>query len=296
MTDLTAADVDEIRRFLSDTRGDVLSWLPARWEPGWKSEAASELGNAEAGPNAPWGDRPVRTAYAEAQLFLYASLDSLAALGDSVNVMTTTYVPHVLARAAMEAGSQAWWLLEPKIGARRRVIRGILVRASSARYVGKAARKLDPVAGTATTYGEDQAKVRAYAADLGLTYVCNDSTYCETDVLPSYNQRAADFEKALFSKAAYAIYSGAAHAELYAVSQGWRISPQASDDDPLWERQPDRIAVWAAVISASGFAMIPAYRAITLLGKNARKKEFHDTIRNMGQMVRKMDLPREWIY
>jgi hypothetical protein len=42
-----------------------------------------------------------------AQLFLYAALNSLAALGDSVNVMTTTYVPHVLARAAMEAGSQA---------------------------------------------------------------------------------------------------------------------------------------------------------------------------------------------
>ena len=55
MTDLTIADVEEIKRFLLVTREDILTWLPPAWEPGWKSEAASELRNTEIGENAPWG-------------------------------------------------------------------------------------------------------------------------------------------------------------------------------------------------------------------------------------------------
>jgi hypothetical protein len=293
MTDLTIADVEEIKRFLLVTREDILTWLPAAWEPGWKSEAATELRNTEIGENAPWGEDPVRTAYAAAQAFLYAALDCLDALADSVNLQTTIYVPHVLARAAMEAGSQAWWLLEPKIGARKRVIRSILIRASSARYLGKAARKIDP-AGGAANYGEDQAMVRAYAKTLGLTYVCNDdTTECERETLPSYNKRASDFEKAVFMTAAYAIYSGASHAELYAVTQGWRPSTVAP---PLWERSPHRIAVWAAVMAAAGFATVPAFRAIELFGKNARKVDIAYSMRNIGKMAHDMSLPREWVY
>jgi hypothetical protein len=46
---------------------------------------------------------------------------------------------------------------------------------------GKAARKLDP-AGIPADFGEDQATVRAYAASLGLTYICNDSRVeCESE-------------------------------------------------------------------------------------------------------------------
>jgi hypothetical protein len=134
MPDLTVGDVEEMKRFLLVTRDDILRWLPAEWKPGWKSEAAEELGNKLVGPTTPWGEEPVHTAYGAANVFLRAALDCLAALADSINLLTTIYVPHVLARSAMEAGSQAWWLLEPKIGARRRVIRSILIRASSARY------------------------------------------------------------------------------------------------------------------------------------------------------------------
>ena len=61
--------------------------------------------------------------------------DFLRAMGDSVNVLTTTYTSGVLARAVMEPAAQAWWLLEGGIGARRRVDPSVLIRASSARWL-----------------------------------------------------------------------------------------------------------------------------------------------------------------
>ncbi len=50
---------------------------------------------------------PVRTAYAEVAVYLLAAQDCLLAMADSVNLLTTAYVPSVLARAAMEASAQA---------------------------------------------------------------------------------------------------------------------------------------------------------------------------------------------
>lgn len=294
MTDLTLADVDDVKNYLLTTREDLLTWLPNPWQPAWRSEAADELRNAEAGPGGAWGENPVRTAYAAASTFVFAAVDCLDAMADSANLLTTLFVPHVLARAAMEAGAQAWWLLEPKIGARNRVIRSILIRASSARYLGEAARKLDPVPGSAANFGEDQNMVRTYAASLGLSYICNDDRVeCEGEKLPSYNARANEFEKALFMTGAYKIYSGAAHAELYAVTQSWRPSTIAA---PLWEKNPDRIAVWAAVLAGAGCATVPAFRAITLLGKNARMVDLAYSMRKIGQMTRRLGLPKEWVY
>ncbi len=173
MPDLTFGDVAEIKRFLSRTCDDVLSWLPGTgWQPAWQSEAARELDNKEVrADGSAWGDEPVRIAYAAAAVFLLTATDCLRAMVDSVNMLTTTYTSGVLARAVMEPGAQAWWLLESGIGARRRVIRPVLIRASSARWLGKAVTTADP-AGKAS-YGEDQARVHAYAMALGLSYVCN---------------------------------------------------------------------------------------------------------------------------
>ena len=155
-------------------------------------------------------------------MFVFAALDCLSAMAHSVTLLTTAYVPNVQARAAMEAGSQAWWLLEPGIGARRRVIRSVLIRAQSARFLGQAVRKVDPAL-TVTGYGEDPPAVLQYASGAGLAYICNDTRVeCEGEILPGYTRRATEFESAVEVGAAYKIYSGAAHAELYAVMQGRR--------------------------------------------------------------------------
>jgi hypothetical protein len=236
MADLTIGDVDEIREFLVGTCEELTTWLPGTgWEPGWKSEAAAELANAEQRQDgSAWGDAPVRTAYAAAAVYMFSIQDCLRAIASSVNLLTTMYVPSVLARAAMEAGAQAWWLLEPGIGPRRRVIRTLLVRASGARNLGEAVRKADP-GGTVSEYGEDQDALRAYAHSLGLAYICNDDrTECETEVLPGYNSRARDLEAAMQMIAAYKIYSGAAHAEWHSVVQGWRRVTSPASSVPLW--------------------------------------------------------------
>ena len=134
MADLTVADVEEIDKYLTATREDIMTWLPSEWVPAWKSVAAAELLNRELGDGrVPWGEDPVRTAYAAAQIFINATLDGLGGLADSTDLLSTAYLAHVIARPAMEAGSQAWWLLDPEIGARRRVIRSVLIRAQSAR-------------------------------------------------------------------------------------------------------------------------------------------------------------------
>jgi hypothetical protein len=296
VSDMTIEDAAEIYAFLHGTSADVIRWLPgAAWEPAWQSEAAREVGNSETGsPGQPWGDAPVRTAYATAAVFIFAAVDSLNAIADSVSVFTTAYVPNILARAAMEAGGQAMWLLEPGIGARVRVIRSILIRASSARKLGQAVRTGDPSA-PVTDYGEDQDRVRAYAQGLGLTYISNDDrTECEGTVLPRYTARAAVFEQALQMSAAYKIYSGAAHAELYSVLQSWRPTASPGSSAVVWERRPEREAVWAAVIAAAGMAVMPAFRAITLLGRHARRIEVFHSMRRVGELTRRMGLPRDW--
>jgi hypothetical protein len=130
-------------------------------------------------------------------------------------VSTTSYVPGVLSRAAMEAGSQAFWLLEPGIGARRRVIRSVLVRAGSAANLKETVEAVDPTQ-TVSDYGEDPATIAAYAQGLGLAYAEKKDQHgrkaleCEVDRLPSHTSRAIALETAMKMSAGYRIYSGAA--------------------------------------------------------------------------------------
>ena len=192
----------------------------------------------------------------------------------------------------MEPGAQAWWLLEGGIGARRRVIRSVLIRASSARWLEKAVAVADPT-GKLSDYGEDQARVHAYATALGLSYVCNSrKTESEGELLPGYTERATEFEKAVGVSAAYSIYSGAAHAELYSVMQGWRDSGLPHSHGMLLERWPDRDAVWTSAIIAAGFVMIPAFEALSRLDWRARKKQAAESMRKNRELARRMNLPQ----
>src|SRR5215469_3142358 len=135
MAYLTDDDVREMQRFLTETCDNLKRWLPEpEWYPGWQSEAARERANQESGPTGPWGPDPVRSVYTAAALYLEAVLQCMRAIAAALTPESTHYVPNVLARAGMEAGSQAFWLLEPGIGARRRVARFMLIRASGARH------------------------------------------------------------------------------------------------------------------------------------------------------------------
>ena len=96
----------------------------AKWEPAPGSEAAAEIANTEVRQSGgPWGEDPPRTAYAAAILMMTGVLDNLASIHKLVGVEMSVIGPTVVARSAIEIASGAWWLMEPGIGARRRVCR-----------------------------------------------------------------------------------------------------------------------------------------------------------------------------
>ncbi|MDT4995872.1 MAG: hypothetical protein QOH97_5764 [Actinoplanes sp.] len=227
-------------------------------------------------------------------MFLSTTIDCLYALAPSIDEQTTAFVPNVLARAAMESAAQAWWMLEPGIGARRRVIRSVLIHANSARKLRETARKSNPSV-PVTHYGEDPDTVRSYAHSIGLSYVCNDNgVEAEAEKLPGYTQRAKELGEATRMVAAYNVYSGAAHAEWYAVAQGWRPVADGAASTTPWTRRPDREAVWAAALASAGFAVVPVSRALTLLGLNARLAELNNHLIHVSQLERQMQLPTDW--
>jgi hypothetical protein len=102
-----------------------------------------------------------------------------------------------------------------------------------------------------------------------------------------------DFEKAVFITGSYTNYSGAAHAELYTLAQCQRPSAATMQ---RWERRPERVPVWTAVLAAAGFATVPAFRAITPQGKGAGRMGLAYSMRNIGYMARHMGPPHESWY
>jgi hypothetical protein len=106
----------------------------AKWEPEPGSLAMAEITNTEIRQGGdPWGEDPVRTAYAAANLMMIGVLDDLASLQRLLGDQMPVIGPTVVARSAIEIASGVWWLMEPGIGARRRVCRELALSLTSAR-------------------------------------------------------------------------------------------------------------------------------------------------------------------
>ena len=298
----------DLRHFLLSACDDVDRLLPPpKWDPAWGSDAARECANTEHGPAGPWGEDPVRTMYAAGALYLDTIMRCLRALGDALSPATTPYVLEAQARAAMEARAVLWWLLEPGLAARRRVIRFWLIRASGARYLDTSARKVDPKA-LPGVYGQTPESVRQDMADLGLVLEEKEtprknkitgaqwSTWswsCEGEKLPGYSDRARAFEAEVQSFGAYGIYSAAAHAEWHAVIAGWRQEPLPGGATTLTPR-PDLVAAGGAVLGSTGFLTVPARYALKLLGRGARCHELRYHSRRADDLIHRLGLPEAW--
>jgi len=124
------------------------------WEPVPGSEATAELSNTETrNDSSPWGERPPRIAYAAAKLMMLGVVDDLKGLERLLIDPVPVIGPTVMARSAIEIASGAWWLMEPGIGARRRVCRELVASLTSARrakqvadeYVDSFAKSGDPI-------------------------------------------------------------------------------------------------------------------------------------------------------
>jgi hypothetical protein len=297
--DLSENDVDELGAFLLDTCESVSRWLPPPvWIPTWRSEAEQECRNTEQGQLGPWGEDPVRAVYAGGALYLDTILECLRGLARTLTPEATHYVTEALARAAMEAGAVLFWLLQPGIGARLRVARLWLIRASGAEYLEEAVQKMDPSA--AGTYGETPAMVEAAIQSLRLNYTRQRDPRtrrwvwtCEGEKLPGYTVRATSFEAAVNMTAAYAIYSAPAHAEWHAVVGRFQevILPGGQR---MLSLRPDREAVAATVLASAGFAIKPTELALRLLGRTARLAEFGYHARRADELIHRLGLPADW--
>jgi hypothetical protein len=225
---------------------------------------------------------------------LEAVQQCLGVLSGALTVEATPYVANCLARAALEAGSQAWWLLEPGIGAKRRVGRLLLIRMRSACAVRDTSRQLGV---HPADYGETVEIVRQQAGALGLELVSADGARrwsCGVDELPSYTARARAFEQALRTCGSYGIYSGSAHAEWHAIISGWQLPKSSSTVRSLLVKVPDRLALWSAVFNSVNAGLEVSRRAFELTGRRARLVDLHYFSGNALTLMRRMELPRDW--
>lgn len=258
---------DELRALVDDVAVRVDRWtMQGAWtfEPG--SPASAEVASTEMRlDGTPWGDRPVRTAYAYAQMAtkLAAEFSRCAALligadRPAPGIETET-------RSALEAGSVAWWLLEPGLTARQRVCRMQLLRRNSARELARSIDEVDEdhaVAGKETVAG-----IEAECRDLGLTPFTHGGDKLEEELRLKYTARVQALTDELGNMGAYNIYSGPAHAELAGI---WRLFGQTGATlpgrQPLYSPVANPEASFAAADSTLKSMMGPIERIALLFG------------------------------
>lgn len=97
----------------------------------------------------------------------------------------------------------------------------------------------------------------------------------------------------MFTAAAYSIYCGALHAEWNAVIDNWE-QVTLEDGTIAMVSRPDRVAVWGAVLVAAAPTVVPAARAVQLLGHHARLVEIDAWVGRSLDLMRRMNLPPEW--
>lgn len=110
----------ELAALLEDVAHRVDQWTGAEcwsWQAG--SPAAREVANHECRlDGAPWGDRPVRSAYQCAQMATKMTVEMARCAALLIAAGRRAPGVETLTRGSLEAASVAWWLLEPGLSGR----------------------------------------------------------------------------------------------------------------------------------------------------------------------------------
>jgi hypothetical protein len=192
-------------------------------------------------------------------------------------------------RAALEAGSVAWWLLQENLSARQRVCRMQLLRRNSAREYAKSIKEVgeDPaVAGKETVAG-----IEADCRALGLAAFTQQGNELEGQTRPGYTARVKDMTDELGYQGGYSIYSSAAHAELAGI---WRMFGQTGATfparEPVYGPAANAAASYAAADGALKSMMGPMERIALLFGWTVpgRAEEISATIDYMNSEMKRL--------
>jgi hypothetical protein len=212
-----------------------------------------------------WGEDRVRTTYAAALMSYTAALDEGLAMAAVITSRVRTAIPAVVvSRSIAEVCSQAWWLLEPGVGARARVERLQCLRLRSAIEGERAAEAdgIDPAEWH--EYTETRSQVAEYSRMLGLDNPRRDgyALVCGSQRMPSVSRMVPAMFSDVGVGAAYNIHSGFAHGEIFALWQGF----EHSDDRRLIRPVVKEPTLKGAVAVAVRALYCPAQRLSDLFG------------------------------
>lgn len=277
-------------------RLDALFDHDALWcTPAPGSEAAADLANQETGPGGAWGEPPVRDVLDITWMALGLAGEDMRAFGALLALPPRTcYDCEVLARAALEAASLAFWLTESGIDVRSRVARSMAYRMNGAMRMEEA---LDNMGGPRSgeqrgDYGELRADVTQDAADHGLTLTqAGRSWKCEDQRYPGYLARASALS-ARFSHTPpvpYQVYSGVAHAELWGLWRGVEQLPKAGHPHYRHRLTFIPLAVHSATQTLLAAVTVAASRTATYLGASDATAEL---VKWAGEADQQLDILR----
>jgi hypothetical protein len=282
---------DELMTLVNEVADRADRWTgQAAWifEPG--SPASAEVANAEVRlDGSPWGDRPVRTAYAYAQMEIKLAVEHSRCAALLIGSARPAPGIEAVTRAALEAGSVAWWLLDEGLTARQRVCRMQLLRRNSAREYARSVQEVgdDPaVAGKETV-----AAIEAECRDLRLAVFTQKGDELEGETRLGYTARVKTLTEELGYQGAYSIYSGVAHAELAGV---WRLFGETGATipgrEPLYGPVVNPAAWFAAADGALKSMMGPIERTALLFGWGVpgRAEEVSATIDYMNSEMKRL--------
>lgn len=245
--------------------------------PTWRSQAEADVTATSQllrSNGTPWGENPVRTAFTVTAMLVAAALEHAEGLLlQLVTRSAATLAIDTLARGALEAAAQAWWLMDPAISGRARVARLYVVRRRSAQHLEDTARRMgvtpSPAVGTQVseidllyrdTLGlrEDLGKNGGWKGSEG------QEMFDSTGIVASFMRDTGQVP----ATGPYAFCSGAPHAELWRLAFGY-ASVTAPDGTEVIVPQALRDFVRTAVCICIDAVMQPAARAMYLLGRNA---------------------------
>jgi hypothetical protein len=182
----------------------------------------------------------------------------------------TPYAADVLCRAILESTSLVWWLLEPDIGAQRRLARALAYRLRSAIEAERAVEHLGLADDEDRSgYGERRAEVIGAIEELGLEYRAVRGGRPITvggETLPGYSARVSALVRAVWPQAGlpYALLSQVGHGELVGLARG---SLETGTAEPGRAPSPsDRFWIWHDSYLVLGSLALAAHRAAFFLG------------------------------
>lgn len=108
--------------------GDRYSWHYEEDSPAAQEFASERWGELK-------GDEsPIRTAWWQAMVLVWAALDGIVALERLLRDVPALYAPYPVVRSAIEMSARGWWLLDPRVGASGRAERALALRLMYLRW------------------------------------------------------------------------------------------------------------------------------------------------------------------